>query len=82
MLSFQIHLVGFEFITVQQVSEFNLLGFIITLAIWAPVKTKTIGAMGGLFCPIAEAFRSINPADYGTSFYCINNKMMPLLSLL
>jgi len=25
------------------------------------------------FCPIAEAFRSINRADYGASFYCISD---------
>jgi len=38
ILILQLILVGFEFITVQQVSDFNLLGFIITLAIWAPVN--------------------------------------------
>jgi len=38
ILILQLILVGFEFITVQQVSNFNLLGFILTLAIWAPVN--------------------------------------------
>ncbi|MFW9908893.1 MAG: hypothetical protein ACFFEF_09990 [Candidatus Thorarchaeota archaeon] len=34
LLTLQLILVGFEFISFQQVSDFNLLGFIITLAIW------------------------------------------------
>jgi hypothetical protein len=38
LLILQLILVGFEFITVQRVSDFNLLGFIVTLAIWAPVN--------------------------------------------
>jgi hypothetical protein len=38
ILILQLILVGFEFITVQQVSEFNLLGFILTLVIWAPLN--------------------------------------------
>jgi len=38
LLTLQLILVGFEFITVQQVSGFNLLGFILTLVIWAPVN--------------------------------------------
>lgn len=25
------------------------------------------------FCPIAEAFRAINRADYGATFYCISD---------
>jgi hypothetical protein len=38
ILVLQLILVGFEFITVQQVSDFNLLGFVVTLAIWAPMN--------------------------------------------
>jgi hypothetical protein len=38
ILILQLLLVGFEFITVQQVSDFNLLGFIITLVVWAPLN--------------------------------------------
>ena len=38
ILILQLILVGFEFITVQQVSDFNLLGFIITLVVWAPLN--------------------------------------------
>jgi hypothetical protein len=38
LLMLQLILVGFEFITVQRVSDFNLLGFILTLVIWAPVN--------------------------------------------
>ncbi|MFW9817226.1 MAG: hypothetical protein ACFFEW_14955 [Candidatus Thorarchaeota archaeon] len=36
LLILQLILIGFEFITFQQVSDFNLFGFIITLVIWAP----------------------------------------------
>ena len=38
ILILQLILIGFEFITVQRVSDFNLLGFIITLVIWAPLN--------------------------------------------
>ncbi|NHJ14753.1 MAG: hypothetical protein EAX95_13820 [Candidatus Thorarchaeota archaeon] len=38
ILILQLVLVGFEFITVQRVADFNLLGFILTLVIWAPVN--------------------------------------------
>jgi len=38
LLILQLILVGFEFITFERVSDFNLLGFILTLAIWAPVN--------------------------------------------
>jgi hypothetical protein len=38
ILILQLILVGFEFITAQQVLDFNLLGFIITLAIWPPLN--------------------------------------------
>jgi hypothetical protein len=38
LLTLQLVLVGFEFITFERVSDFNLLGFIITLVIWAPVN--------------------------------------------
>ena len=38
ILILQLLLVGFEFITVQRVSDFNLLGFILTFVIWAPVN--------------------------------------------
>ena len=38
LLILQLILIGFEFITFQRVSDFNLLGFIITLVIWAPVN--------------------------------------------
>jgi hypothetical protein len=38
VLILQLILVGFEFITAQQVSDFNLLGFIITLVIWPPLN--------------------------------------------
>jgi hypothetical protein len=38
ILMLQLILIGFEFITVQRVSDFNLLGFILTLVIWAPVN--------------------------------------------
>ena len=38
ILILQLILVGFEFITVERVSDFNLLGFILTLVVWAPVN--------------------------------------------
>ena len=38
ILILQLILVGFEFITVQRVSDFNLLGFIITLVVWPPLN--------------------------------------------
>ncbi|UCH05208.1 MAG: hypothetical protein JSW05_03320 [Candidatus Thorarchaeota archaeon] len=38
ILILQLILIGFEFITVQRVSDFNLLGFILTLVIWAPLN--------------------------------------------
>jgi hypothetical protein len=38
ILILQLILVGLEFITVQQVSDFNLLGFLVTLTIWAPIN--------------------------------------------
>jgi hypothetical protein len=38
ILILQLILVGFEFVTLQRVSDFNLLGFIITLVVWAPVN--------------------------------------------
>jgi hypothetical protein len=38
ILILQLILIGFEFITVQRVSDFNLLGFIVTLVVWAPVN--------------------------------------------
>ena len=38
LLILQLILVGFEFITFERVSDFNLLGFILTLVIWAPVN--------------------------------------------
>ena len=38
LLILQLILVGFEFITFERVSDFNLLGFILTLFIWAPVN--------------------------------------------
>jgi len=38
ILILQLALVGFEFITVERVSDFSLLGFILTLVIWAPVN--------------------------------------------
>jgi hypothetical protein len=38
LLMLQIILIGFEIITFQRVPDFNLLGFIITLVIWAPVN--------------------------------------------
>ena len=38
VLILQLILVGFEFITFQQVSTFNLLGFIVTLIVWAPLN--------------------------------------------
>lgn len=38
LLILQLILVGFEFITFERVSDFNLLGFLLTLLIWAPVN--------------------------------------------
>ncbi|MHA1906914.1 MAG: hypothetical protein ACW98Y_06445 [Candidatus Thorarchaeota archaeon] len=38
ILSLQLVLIGIEWITSQQLSDFNLLGFIITLVVWAPVN--------------------------------------------
>lgn len=38
LLMLQLILIGFEFITFERVSDFNLLGFILTLVIWAPVN--------------------------------------------
>ena len=38
ILALQLILVGFEFITFQRVSVFNILGWIVTLAIWAPLN--------------------------------------------
>ncbi|MFW9861705.1 MAG: hypothetical protein ACFFET_05390 [Candidatus Thorarchaeota archaeon] len=38
ILILQLILVGFEFVTLQRVSDFNLLGFVITLVIWAPLN--------------------------------------------
>jgi hypothetical protein len=38
ILMLQLILIGFEWITVQRVSDFNPLGFIITLVIWAPLN--------------------------------------------
>lgn len=38
LLILQLILVGFEFITLERVSDFNLLGFMFTLVIWAPVN--------------------------------------------
>ena len=38
LLILQLVLVGFEFLTFQQVSDFNILGFILTLGIWVPVN--------------------------------------------
>ncbi|MFX0055565.1 MAG: hypothetical protein ACFFAX_14295 [Promethearchaeota archaeon] len=38
ILILQLILVGFEFVTLQRVSDFNLLGFMITLVIWAPLN--------------------------------------------
>ncbi|MFW9786528.1 MAG: hypothetical protein ACFFE2_14225 [Candidatus Thorarchaeota archaeon] len=38
ILILQLLLIGFELITFQRVSEFNLLGFIFTLVIWAPLN--------------------------------------------
>ncbi|MGD9397195.1 MAG: hypothetical protein PVJ05_12260 [Candidatus Thorarchaeota archaeon] len=38
LLMLQLVLVGFEFITFERVSDFNLLGFILTFVIWAPVN--------------------------------------------
>ncbi|MDF1538097.1 MAG: hypothetical protein P1Q69_04260 [Candidatus Thorarchaeota archaeon] len=38
VLSLQLVLSGIELITAQQVSDFNLLGFIVTLVVWAPIN--------------------------------------------
>ena len=38
ILMLQLILIGFEWITVQRVSDFNTLGFIITLVIWVPLN--------------------------------------------
>jgi len=38
LLILQLVLVGFEFITFERVLDFNLLGFILTLVIWAPLN--------------------------------------------
>jgi hypothetical protein len=38
ILILQLILVGFEFITFQRVSNFDILGFIVTLVIWAPLN--------------------------------------------
>ncbi|MHA2374007.1 MAG: hypothetical protein ACXAEB_13405, partial [Candidatus Thorarchaeota archaeon] len=38
ILMLQLILIGFEWITFERVTDFNLLGFIITLVIWAPLN--------------------------------------------